>query len=129
VIEAAEIDQINILQAALKAMAQSFLHLFGIGNITGALLVDGNKKVPLAENLVAQFPIIKGDGKVKLIGLASVLIKEYRDALMESYHEQYPLYHWDQNAGYPTAKHLAAIVKHGVTDLHRKTFHGVSEHV
>jgi ribonuclease HII len=124
-----EIDQINILQAALKAMAQSFLQLFSMGNSGGALLVDGNKKLPLAENLVAQFPIIKGDGKVKLIGLASILIKEYRDALMENYHQQYPFYHWDQNAGYPTAKHLAAIVKHGITELHRKTFRGVSEHV
>ena len=66
--------------------------------------------------------IIKGDGKYMSIAAASILAKTYRDAYMEEIHEEYPMYNWKQNKGYPTREHRAAIAKYGITPYHRRSF-------
>jgi ribonuclease HII len=66
--------------------------------------------------------IVKGDGKYLSIAAASILAKTYRDEYMRQLHEQYPLYHWDKNMGYPTKAHYEAIKQYGITPHHRKTF-------
>ena len=122
----AEIDQINILQAALKAMqiavtcAQKSL---GDGDLI--LLADGNF-VP-AVTAFSKEAVVKGDQRSLTIALASIIAKEYRDYLMQQWDAQYPQYGWAQNAGYPTATHRAALRKYGPCPLHRKSFQGVRE--
>lgn len=112
-----EIDEINILWASVKAMHKA-VDLLDVS--PEHLLVDGNRFKPYFG--IPHTCIIKGDGKYQSIAAASILAKTYRDDLMEKYAEQYPQYGWEQNAGYPTRKHRAAIKEFGITELHRKTF-------
>ena len=112
-----EIDQINILWASVKAMHKA-VALLDVS--PEHLLVDGNRFKPYLG--IPHTCIIKGDGKYQSIAAASILAKTYRDDLMEKYAQQYPQYGWEQNAGYPTPKHRAAIREFGITDLHRKSF-------
>ncbi|MDO9184164.1 MAG: ribonuclease HII [Bacteriovorax sp.] len=121
------IDEINILNASLLAMKEAVTGCCDFSNL-GLVLIDGNKKFNSESGSVELITIIQGDSKSLLIGLASIIAKEYRDQLMTRYCEQYPGYHWKTNAGYGTAKHLEAISLLGITDLHRKTFGGVKEH-
>ncbi|RUT73357.1 ribonuclease HII [Ancylomarina longa] len=117
IVTAAEIDQINILNASFLAMHRAIQQL----KITPQhLLIDGNrfKAYPTIDHTC----IIKGDGKMASIAAASVLAKTYRDDYMLKLHQKYPNYGWDTNKGYPTKKHRMAIRKYGITDLHRKTF-------
>lgn len=116
-ISPAEIDEINILNASIKAMHSAVLKL---KVKPGHLLIDGNRFHPLAE--IPHTCVIKGDSKFFSIAAASILAKTYRDAYMEKQAEKYPVYDWPGNKGYPTAKHKAAIAKHGITPLHRKSF-------
>jgi ribonuclease HII len=118
-----EIDEINILNAALKSMKFAF-ELVCSGK--GLLLIDGNKKINTSCDVELE-TIIKGDMKSLVIGLASIIAKEYRDQLMEMYSHKYPGYFWETNAGYGTKKHLKAINELGITPIHRKTFKGVKE--
>ncbi|MBT8260380.1 MAG: ribonuclease HII [Flavobacteriaceae bacterium] len=111
-----EIDNINILNASILAMHKSVLQLKKVEFIS----VDGNKFKPL-KNIPYQ-TIIKGDGKYLNIAAASVLAKTYRDAYMEKIHEEFPMYNWKQNKGYPTVEHREAIKKYGITKYHRKSF-------
>lgn len=112
-----EIDKINILNASILAMHKSIDSL----NIEPEfIIVDGNKFKPY--KTVPFQTIIKGDGKYLSIAAASVLAKTNRDAYMEKIHEEYPMYNWKQNKGYPTQEHRAAINKYGITKYHRKTF-------
>lgn len=113
-----EIDRINILQASLLAMKRSILKL----KITPHYcLVDGNKAIP---NLpIPQQTIIKGDQLSPLIASASILAKVWRDQLMTRWAKKYPDYDLDSNKGYGTNKHCQAILKHGLTPQHRKSFH------
>jgi ribonuclease HII len=120
------IDEINILNASLKAMKEAVTGSCDFSQ-KGLVLIDGNKKFKTESSSVELVPVIQGDTKSLLIGLASVIAKEYRDNLMAKYCEQYPGYHWKTNAGYGTVKHLEAISLLGITDLHRKTFRGVKE--
>ena len=111
-----KIDDINILNASILAMHHSISKLEKVDFIS----VDGNrfkayKKVP-------HQTIIKGDGKYQNIAAASVLAKTYRDAYMEHIHEEFPMYNWKQNKGYPTKEHRAAIRKYGTTKYHRLSF-------
>ena len=111
-----KIDDINILNASILAMHHSISKLEKVDFIS----VDGNrfkafKKVP-------HQTIIKGDGKYQNIAAASVLAKTYRDAYMERIHEEFPMYNWKQNKGYPTKEHRAAIRKYGTTKYHRLSF-------
>ena len=111
------IDRINILNASILAMHQSIeeLHI-----CPEHILVDGNRFKPF--KTIPHLCIIKGDGKYLNIAAASILAKTYRDAYMEKIHEEYPVYNWKQNKGYPTAEHRAAIEKYGTTKYHRMSF-------
>jgi ribonuclease HII len=112
-----EIDNINILQASFLAMHRAVAQL---STTPQHLLIDGNRFKPY--NNIPHTCIIKGDGKMLSIAAASILAKTERDRIMTQAHAQYPNYLWDINKGYPTKAHRAAIHKHGLTPLHRKTF-------
>jgi ribonuclease HII len=84
------------------------------------IIVDGNRFKPFKS--IPHETIIKGDGKYLSIAAASVLAKTHRDDFMEKIHEEFPMYNWKQNKGYPTKEHRAAIKKYGITKYHRKTF-------
>lgn len=112
-----EIDEINILNASILAMHKSIEKLMITPEF---IIVDGNKFKPYKE--IPHETIIKGDGKYLSIAAASILAKTYRDAYMCKIHEEYPMYNWKQNKGYPTQAHRAAIKKYGITKYHRKTF-------
>ena len=84
------------------------------------IIVDGNKFKPFGN--IPYTTIIKGDSKYLNIAAASILAKTYRDAYMDKIHEEFPMYNWKQNKGYPTKTHRAAIEKYGVTRYHRKSF-------
>lgn len=123
-IQADVIDEINILQASLKAMGDS-LKIAKVGS--GAWLIDGNKLPKEIPNKWRASTVVKGDSKSQLIGLASVIAKEYRDDLMIKLGNEYPGYGLENHAGYPTKFHKEAIEKLGPTPIHRKSFKGVKE--
>jgi ribonuclease HII len=117
VVTPAEIDKINILNASILAMHRA---VDALKVRPEYLLVDGNRFKPYGE--LPHTTIVKGDGKYLSIAAASVLAKTYRDDYMLALHREYPLYDWERNKGYPTAKHRAAIAAHGTTPYHRLTF-------
>lgn len=111
------IDEINILNASIKAMQESIIKL----NPTPTyIIVDGNRFKPVGN--IPHSTIVKGDSKYMSIAAASVLAKTYRDAYMNRIHEEFPMYNWKQNKGYPTKEHRAAIKKYGPCKYHRMTF-------
>lgn len=132
-----EIDEINILNASMKAMQESILKLNPIPNY---IIVDGNRplngklgmkqktgKIFSADeiNLLKSIPntsIIKGDSKFMSIAAASILAKTYRDEYMNRIHEEFPMYNWKKNKGYPTKDHREAIKKYGPCKYHRMSF-------
>ncbi|MCL6267848.1 ribonuclease HII [Flagellimonas myxillae] len=117
-----EIDSINILNASILAMHRA---LDGLETTPSLILVDGNRFKPYKN--VAYECIIKGDGKFMSIAAASVLAKTYRDEYMAQIHEEYPMYNWKKNKGYPTKEHREAIKKYGITKYHRKSFRQLPE--
>lgn len=123
------VDKINILAASLEAMRLSALELSEKKNHPTYVLIDGHMKLrwPTGLSPWNEIPIIKGDSKSLLIGLASIIAKERRDGFMKEMHEIYPHYGFDTNAGYPTPKHRKAIAEFGPCPIHRKTFAGVKE--
>jgi ribonuclease HII len=132
-----EIDEINILNASMKGMQESVLKL---NQTPEFIIVDGNRllnaKLGLKSTFGKQFSkteikllksipnqsIVKGDSKYMSIAAASVLAKTYRDDYMNQIHEEFPMYNWKKNKGYPTKEHREAIRKYGVTKYHRLTF-------
>lgn len=136
-LEPTEIDEINILNASMKGMQECVLKLNPIPEF---IIVDGNRllnaKLGLKNTSGKQFSkteiellkaipnrsIIKGDAKFMSIAAASVLAKTYRDDYMNRIHEEFPMYNWTKNKGYPTKEHREAIRKYGVTKYHRMTF-------
>mgnify|MGYP000137230463 CR=1 FL=1 len=132
-----EIDEINILNASMKAMQESVLKL---KTIPEYIIVDGNRplngklgmkqkegKIFNAKEIeilssIQNTSIIKGDAKFLSIAAASILAKTYRDDYMDKIHEEFPMYNWKKNKGYPTKEHRDAIRKYGITKYHRKTF-------
>ena len=132
-----EIDEINILNASMKAMQESILKL---NSKPEFIIVDGNqpifsklglknkngKQLTQEEiNYLKDIPnqsIIKGDGKYLSIAAASVLAKTYRDEYMDKIHEEFPMYNWKKNKGYPTKDHREAIKKYGPCKYHRMSF-------
>jgi ribonuclease HII len=112
-----EIDKLNILRASIKAM---HIAIEGLGKKPGFLLIDGNRFYPYKN--IKYETIIKGDGKFFSIAAASVLAKTFRDEFMEKIHNEYPQYQWNNNKGYPTPSHKAAILKYGITPYHRRSF-------
>ena len=111
------IDKINILNASIKAMQDSILKLTPTPTY---IIVDGNRFKPV--NNIPYSTIIKGDSKYLSIAAASVLAKTYRDEFMNRIHEEFPMYGWNKNKGYPTKDHREAIAKYGPTKYHRMSF-------
>lgn len=111
-----EIDDLNILQASMKAMNKC-------AESTNAepdyLLVDGNQ---FSSGLCPHKCLVKGDDRSMSIAAASIIAKVYRDEWMINLHERYPHYGWNTNVGYPTKEHFAGLRKYGMTELHRKSF-------
>ena len=132
-----EIDEINILNASMKAMQECTLKLNPIPEF---IIVDGNRhlngKLGMKQKtgkiftsdeieLLKSIPntsIIKGDSKYLSIAAASVLAKTYRDEYMNKIHEEFPMYNWKKNKGYPTKDHREAIKKYGPCKYHRMSF-------
>jgi len=116
VIDNREIDEINILQASLKAMKNSVQKLSVKPDI---ILVDGNKSFEYDAKVL---PIVKGDSKSFAIAAASIIAKVVRDEIMKKLAMEFPVYGWEKNKGYPTKDHIAMVKKHGPCPYHRKTF-------
>ncbi len=112
-----EIDEINILRASVRAM---HLAIEGLKKKPDILLIDGNRFYPYKD--IKHETIIRGDGLFFSIAAASVLAKTFRDEYMQKLHCDYPQYGWDKNKGYPTPYHRSAILRHGITPYHRRSF-------
>ena len=112
-----EIDQINILNASIRAMHRA---LDQLKVRPEAIIVDGNRFKPYQK--LPHTTIVKGDGKYLAIAAASILAKTYRDDYMNQLAEEYPQYDWLSNKGYPTKKHREAIKQFGITPYHRKSY-------
>ena len=112
-----EIDRINILKASFLAMHRAVDQLKVRPQ---HLLIDGNRFTPYPE--VPHTTIVKGDGTYMSIAAASILATTYRDDYMHQLDEQFPVYHWKENKGYPTKAHREAIRQFGITPHHRKSF-------
>jgi len=112
----AEIDAINILQASLLAMRRAVEQL---SMAPGEVLVDGNRCPMIGYPVRA---IVKGDSRIPAISAASILAKTARDAEMLRLHQIYPHYGLDRHKGYPTCAHLAALERHGVCEIHRRSY-------
>ena len=117
-VSAREIDTINILNASITGMQRAVRRL---GVKPEFLLIDGNKFKPF-DGYEYQC-VVKGDAKFASIAAASVLAKTYRDEYMRKLAQEFPQYGWDRNMGYPTKEHVEAIIRHGYTPHHRKSFH------
>lgn len=112
-----EIDSINILNASILAMHHALNDL----TLTfGHIIVDGNRFKSYKE--IPHTTIVKGDSKYFSIAAASILAKTYRDELMEEIGLEFPQFGWSINKGYPTLAHRTAILQHGITPYHRKSF-------
>ena len=117
-VTAEEIDTINILNASITGMQRAVRRLEVKPEF---LLIDGNRFKPF-DGYEYQC-VVKGDAKFASIAAASVLAKTYRDEYMRNLAKEYPQYGWDRNMGYPTKEHIDAIIRHGYTPYHRKSFH------
>lgn len=113
----AEIDNLNILWAAMEAMRRAAADLAVPPEM---LLVDGNREIPNAP--APQQTVVKGDTRSLSIAAASVVAKVTRDRLMVRLHADFPVYGWDGHKGYPTAAHYAALAEHGPSPHHRRSF-------
>ena len=112
-----EVDKINVLQASITGMHRS---IDALNSIPEFIIVDGNKFKNYKN--IPHETIVKGDAKYMSIAAASVLAKTYRDEFMEKIHQEFPMYNWKKNKGYPTKEHRNAIREFGITKYHRKTF-------
>lgn len=116
-VEVNEIDNLNILNAALLAMHKA---LDQLKTEVKLIIVDGNQFKKYKE--IPHQCIVKGDSQFASIAAASVLAKTYRDDYMHALHHHYPYYHWQKNKGYGTLLHRNAIIENGITNHHRKSF-------
>ena len=112
-----EVDAINVLQASITGMHRSIERLKIKPEY---IIVDGNKFRDYKD--IPSQTIVKGDAKYLSIAAASILAKTYRDEYMAKIHEEFPMYNWKKNKGYPTKEHRNGIREFGVTKYHRKTF-------
>lgn len=117
IIDNYKIDEVNILQATYLAMHDAISSLKIKPEL---LLIDGNRFKPYKK--IAHETIIKGDGKFIEIAAASVLAKTYRDEIMRKLHEEFPIYNWQKNKGYPTVAHRKVIYERGSCNYHRHSF-------
>jgi len=116
-IDAPEIDSINILNASILCMHKAVRQL---NTLPQLLLIDGNRFHPYTG--ILHHCIVKGDTKYLSIAAASVLAKTYRDDYMRKLHEEFPVYDWLHNKGYPCKKHREGLYKYGITPFHRKSY-------
>lgn len=126
VVEAEEIDRINIFAATMLAMTRA---VAALGLEPDEVLIDGNM-TPAGRHPDWCWParaIVGGDGLEACISAASILAKEHRDRLMREYALSHPHYGWETNMGYGTAQHLAALREHGPSPLHRRSFAPVAQ--
>ena len=114
------IDEINIYEASKKAMLEAINQLDPKPDI---ILIDAMK----LEHEIETDSIIKGDEKSFMIACASIVAKQARDRFMVELSKKYPEYHFDKHKGYPTKLHIEALEKHGVLDIHRKTYKPVQK--
>ncbi len=112
-----EVDKINVLQASINGMHRS-IDMLEIQ--PEFIIIDGNKFKNYKD--IPHQTIVKGDAKYLSIAAASVLAKTYRDEYMAKIHQEFPMYNWQKNKGYPTKEHRNAIREFGATNYHRKTF-------
>ncbi len=112
-----EIDHINILNASILAMHRA---LDQLSVRPQAVIVDGNRFKPYAD--LPYTTIVKGDGKYQAIAAASILAKTFRDDYMARLDAEYPMYGWRKNKGYPTREHREAILQHGISPYHRRSY-------
>ena len=122
IVTAEEIDRINILRASILAMHRA---VDALKVRPEHLLIDGNKFNPYPG--ITHNTIVKGDATYMSIAAASILAKTYRDDYMLRIAKEYPMYDWQSNKGYPTAKHRVAIREYGTTPYHRMTFNLLGE--
>ena len=121
-VTAERIDQINILNASIEGMNIALLNLTTPAEFA---VIDGNKfHTDLA---IPWRTIVKGDGKYANIAAASVLAKTHRDEYMMRLAEEYPMYGWAKNKGYPTREHRLAVREYGLSPYHRLTFNSSPE--
>ena len=116
-IDPSTIDKTNILNSTLEAMHGA---LNNLKIIPSFITVDGNKFKKFKN--IDHKCIVKGDTKYQNIAAASILAKSYRDLYMIDQHRKFPIFGWDKNKGYGTKFHISNIEKHGMTELHRKSF-------
>ena len=121
IVEADEIDTLNIYWATMKAMT---LAVEALGCATGHILVDGNR---LPSWGYAATPIVSGDAISLSIAAASIIAKHTRDTIMIAHAESYPQYNWHSNKGYGCRAHLDALRIHGPSPLHRRSFAPVAQ--
>lgn len=130
VVEADEIDRINIFAATMLAMTRAVAALALEPELEpDEVLIDGNM-TPAGRHPDWCWParaIVGGDGLEPCISAASILAKEHRDRLMREYAQTHPHYGWETNMGYGTAEHLAALHEHGPSPLHRRSFAPVAQ--
>ncbi len=112
-----EIDHINILNASILAMHRA---LDALSLRPQHIIVDGNRF--RRYHALPHQTVVKGDGKFLSIAAASILAKTYRDDYMDKLHEEYPVYDWLSNKGYPTRRHRDALRQYGITPYHRRSF-------
>jgi len=110
------IDSRNVLNASLMAMATAVANLKIPVDL---VLLDGRDGIDIAGRVV---PVVGGDGKSLSIAAASIVAKVTRDRLMRKLHKLHPVYNFISNKGYGTKEHIDAIVKHGMTPAHRRTY-------
>ena len=121
-VTAERIDQINILNASIEGMN---IALKALTTRPEYIVIDGNR---FHTDLTTPWrTIVKGDGKYANIAAASVLAKTHRDEYMMRIAEEYPMYGWSKNKGYPTREHRLAVREHGLSPYHRKTFNVAPE--
>lgn len=122
-VEADEIDRINILNASIAGMQRA---LDALTLRPAHIIVDGNRFRPYLDPHtgmeISAHTVVKGDARYLSIAAASILAKTHRDELMEQYAARYPGYGWERNMGYPTKAHRAAIAALGPTPIHRRSF-------
>ncbi len=125
IVEADEIDALNIYWATMKAMTLAVDRIAQtLGAAPGHVLVDGNR---LPRWGYAATAIVGGDGLSLSIAAASIVAKHRRDTIMIAHAEAHPHYGWASNKGYGCAAHLAALREHGPSPLHRRSFAPVAQ--
>lgn len=117
VAEPEEIDRLNILRASILAMHRA---LDALTVRPQAVAVDGNRFIPYRD--LPYVTVVRGDATYQTIAAASILAKTFRDEYMLRLDKDYPVYEWANNKGYPTRAHRDAILAHGITPYHRRSF-------